>query len=83
MVKVVEPPFTLVRFSLTFSVRDVLKSATSFGPVESHQLFQPSGILLVKYQSTDSAALAYGAILPGPVYFTSGNVDQDTDVSLT
>ena len=37
--KVVEPPFTLVRFSPTFSVKDVLKYAASFGPVQSHQLF--------------------------------------------
>ena len=80
--KVVEPPYTLLRFSPTFSVKDVLKSAASFGPVESHQLFQQSGILLVKYQSPDSAALAYGATLPGPVYFTSGNADQDTNMPL-
>ena len=52
MARVVEPPFTLVRISPAFSVKDVLKSAASFGPVESHQFFQQSGILLVKYQST-------------------------------
>ena len=80
--KVVEPPYILVRFSPIFSVKDVLKSAASFGPVASHQLFQQSGILLVKYQSPDSAALAYGATLPGPPYFTSGNADQDTSISL-
>ena len=80
--KVVEPPYTLVCFFPTFSTKDVLKSAASFGPVESHQLFQQSGILLVKYQSPDSAALAYGATLPGPVCFTSGNADQDTNISL-
>ena len=80
---VVQPAFTLVCFSHTFSVKDVLNSTAGFGPVRSHQLFQQSGILLVKYQSTDSAALAYGAILPGPVYFTSGIADQDTNVSLT
>ena len=80
--KVVEPPYALVRFSPTFSVKDVLKSAASFGPVESHQLFQQSGILLVKYQSADSATLSYGAILPGPVYFTSGTASKDTTLSL-
>ena len=48
--KVVEPPYTLLCFSPTFSVKDVLKSAASFGPVESHQLLQQSGVLLVKYQ---------------------------------
>ena len=53
--KLVEPPFTLVPFSPSFSVKDVLKSAASFASVESHQLFQQSGILLVIYQSTDSA----------------------------
>ena len=37
----------------------------------------------MKYQSNDSAALAYRAILSGPVYFTSGNADNDTNVSLT
>ena len=41
--KVVEAPYTVVRFSRTFSIKDVLKSAASFGPVESHQLFQQSG----------------------------------------
>ena len=51
--KVVEPPYTLVRFSPTFSIKDVLKSAASFGPSESHQLFKQSCILLVKYQSPD------------------------------
>ena len=39
----VQPPYALVRFSPTFSVRDVLKSAASFGSVESHQLFEQSG----------------------------------------
>ena len=81
--KVVEPPYALVRFSPTFRTNDVLKSAASFGPVETHQLFQQSGILLVKYQSVESATLSYGAILPGPVYFTSGSAEKYTSLSLT
>ena len=58
-------------------------SAATFGPVQGHQIFQQSGMLLIRYQSDASARVSYGATLPGPVYFTSGNPENDTTESLT
>ena len=79
----VEPPYAIARYPPTLDVRDVLKSASSFGLVESHQVFQQSGLLMVKYQAVQSAATAYGATMPGPIYLTSGNADRDITISLT
>ena len=78
----VEPPYALVRFSPAFSVPDILQSVACFGPVASHQIFQQSGTLMVKYQSLDSARIAYGATLPGPVYVTSGSESLDATLPL-
>ena len=64
VVRSVEPPHALVRFSLAYSLADILKSVATFSPVHSHQLFQQAGLLLVRYQSDKSAYLAYGATLP-------------------
>ena len=36
----VEPPYAIACHAPTLDFRDVLKSASSFGPVESHQVFQ-------------------------------------------
>ena len=79
----VEPPYAIARYRPRLDVRDVLKSASSFGPVESHQVFQQSGLLMVKYQAVQSAATAYGATMPGSIYLTSGNADGDITISLT
>ena len=68
VVRSVEPPHALVRFSQAFSLADVLKSVSTYGPVHSHQLFQQAGLLLVRYQSNESAYLAYGATLPRPFF---------------
>ena len=35
----VSPPYVIARYPPTLDVRDVLKSAATFGPVESHQIF--------------------------------------------
>ena len=75
--RTVTPPYTLARFPPTFAVPEILRSAATFGPVDSHQLFQQPGILLIKFQSDQSARASYGATLPGPVYFSSGG-DNDT-----
>ena len=45
VVRSVEPPYALVRFSPAYSLADVLKSVASFGPVHSHQLVQQAGLL--------------------------------------
>ena len=37
---------------------------------------------MVKYQAVQSAATAYGATMPGPIYLTSGNADRDITISL-
>ena len=79
--RTVAPPFVLVRFPPIYAIPDIIRSAATFGPVDGHQIFQQSGILLVKYQSTQSAAASYGATLPRPVYFTSGT-DHDTTTSI-
>ena len=79
----VGPPYALVRFLPTFSTNNVLKASASFRPVETHQLFQQSSILLAKYQSMESATLSYRAILPGPVYFASGSAEKEASLSLT
>ena len=75
--RTVAPPYTLARFPPTFAVPEIFRSAATFGPVDSHQLFQQSGILLIKFQSDQSARASYRATLPGPVYFSSGG-DNDT-----
>ena len=80
--RTVAPPYTLIRFPLTYAVTEILRSAATFGPVQSHQLLQQSGILLIKYQAVSSARASYRATLPGPVYFTSGSPDKDTLESL-
>ena len=72
VVRSVEPPHALVRFSPAYSLSDVLKSVATFGPVHSHQLFQQAGLLLIRYQSNESAWLAYGATRPRPIFVTSG-----------
>ena len=79
----VEPPYAIARYPPTLDVRDVLKSAPPFGPVESHQVFQQSGFLMVKYQAVQSAATAYGATMPGPIYMTAGDADRNITISLT
>ena len=79
----VSPPYVIARYPPTLDVRDVLKSASTYGPVESHQVFQQSGQVMVKYQALESAATAYGATMPGPIYFSSGNSSQDLVMSLT
>ena len=79
----VSPPYVIARYPPTLDVRDVLKSASTYGPVESHQVFQQSGQVMVKYQALESAATAYGATMPGPIYFSSGNSSQDLVMFLT
>ena len=79
----VSPPYVTARYPPTLDVRDVLKSAATFGPVESHQIFQQSGQVMVKYQALDSAITAYGATMPGPIYFSSGNSSNDLIMSLS
>ena len=74
----VSPPHVLIRFPPIYAISDVLRSAATFGPVETHQMFQQSGMLLVKYQASTSTTAAYGATLPGPVYFTSGTTEHDS-----
>ena len=78
----VSPPYVIARYPPTLVVRDVLKSASTYSPVESHQVFQQSGQVMVKYQTLESAATAYGATMPGPIYFSSGNNSQDLVMSL-
>ena len=46
----VSPPYVIARYPPTLDVRDVLKSASTYGSVESHQVFQHSGQVVVKYQ---------------------------------
>ena len=79
----VSPPYVIARYPPTLDVRDVLKSAATFGPVESHQIFQQSGQVMVKYQALDSAITAYGATMPGAIYFSSGNSSNDLITSLS
>ena len=79
----VNTPYTIARYPPTLDVRDVLRSAATFGPVESHQIFQPSGQVMVRYQANDSATPEYGATMPGPIYFSSRNSSQDLVMSLT
>ena len=79
----VSPPYVMARYPPTLDVRDVLKSAATFGPVESHQIFQQSGQVMVKYQALDSAITACGATMPGPIYFSSGNSSNDLIMSLS
>ena len=66
----VSPPYVIARDPPTLDVRDVLKSASTYGPVDSHQVFQQSGQVMVKYQALESATTAYGATMPGPIYFS-------------
>ena len=82
VVRTVQPPHVLVRFSPSFSVADVLHAVSVFGPVTSHQLFQQAGLLLVSFQAPQSATAAYGSTLPGPVFLTSGSLAADTALSL-
>ena len=82
VVRAVQPPYALVRFSPSFAVEDVLKSVSIFGPVENHQLFQQAGTLLIRYQADASAETAYGATLPGPVYLTPGTPARDAALTL-
>ena len=71
----VAPHFSIVRFPPTLDTRDVL-------PVEDHQIFQQSGLVMVKDPATQSAVASYGATLPGPVYFSSGDTSKDVNMSL-
>ena len=82
VVRAVQPPYALVRFSPSFAVEDVLKSLSIFGPVENHQLFQQAGTLLIRYQADASAETAYGATLPRPVYLTSRTPARDAALTL-
>ena len=82
VVRAVQPPYALVRFSPSFAVEDVLKSVSIFGPVENHQLFQQAGTLFIRYQADTSADTVYGATLPGPVYLTSGTPARDATLTL-
>ena len=79
----VRPPYVMAQYPPTLDVRDVLKSAATLGPVESHQIFQQSGQVMVKYQALDSAITAYGATMPGPIYFSSGKSSNDLIMSLS
>ena len=79
----VNPPYSIVRFPPTIDIRDVVKSAATFGPVDGHQIFQQSGLVMIKYQAHQSALTSYGATLPGPVYFTSGSSEKDVQMSIT
>ena len=83
LVRSVEPPHALVRFSPAYSLADVLKSVATSGPVHSHQVFQQASLLLVRYQSNESAYLAYGGILPGPIFVTSGTYGLDLTDSIS
>ena len=76
--RTVAPPYTLLRFPPSYAVTEILRSSATFGPVQSHQLFQQSGILLIKCEAVSSTRASYGATLPGPVYSTSGSPDNDT-----
>ena len=67
------PPYTLIRFPPTYAVTEILCSAATLGPVQSHQLLQQSGILLMKYKAVSSARASYVATPPGPVYVTTGS----------
>ena len=69
--------YVLSHFPATTAIAENLRSAATFGPVETHRLFQQLGVLLVKYRSYQSANVAYGESLPGPIYFTSGTSDLD------
>ena len=73
----VEPPHALVPCALAFSLPHVLKSVATFGPVDSHQLFQQAGLLLIRYGANESPHAAYGATLPGPIFVTSGTYKLD------
>ena len=73
----VSPPYVIAWYPPTLDVRDVLKSAATLGPVESNQIFQQSGQVMVKYQALDSDITAYGATMPGPIYISSGNSSND------
>ena len=64
--RTVTPPYTLVRFPPTYAIPEIMRSAATFGPVQGHQIFQQSGILLIRYQSDVSARASYGATLPTP-----------------
>ena len=79
----VNPPYYIVRFPPTIDIRDVVKSAATFGPVDGQQIFQQSGLVMIKYQTHQSALTSYGATLPGPVYFTSGSSEKDVQISIT
>ena len=75
----VSPPHVIARYLPTLDVREVLKSASTYGPVECHQVFQQCGQMMVSYQALESAATAYGATMPGPIYFSSvGDVSPRT-----
>ena len=78
----VSHPYVIASYPPTLDVRDVLKSSSTYGSVESHQVFQQSGQVMVKYQALESAATAYRATMPGPIYFSSGNSSQDLVMSL-
>ena len=79
----VSPPYVIARYLPTLDVRDVLESAATLGPVESYQIFQQSVQVMVKYQALDSAITAFGATMPGPIYFSSGNSSNDLVLSLS
>ena len=79
----VDPPYSIVRFPPTLDTRDVIISAVTFGPVDSHQIFQQSRLVMIKYQANQSALTSYGTTLPGPVYFTSGSSEKDVQMSIT
>ena len=79
----VNPPYSIVRFPPTINIRDVVKSAATFGPVDGHQILQQSGLVMIKYQAYQSALTSYGATLPSPVYFTCGSSKKDVQMSIT
>ena len=76
------PPYVNARYPPTLDVRDVLKSASTYGPVESQQVLQQCGQVMVTYQLLESADTAYEATMPGPIYFPSGNSSQVLVMSL-
>ena len=81
MVRRVQPPLVLVRFSPSFSVADVLHAVSIFGPVATHRLFQQAGLLIVSFQAPQSATAASGSTFSGPVFLTSGSLATDSALS--
>ena len=48
--KVVQPPYVIVRFPPSFFVTQVLGIATEFGRIDTHQTFPNASTVLVRYK---------------------------------